>query len=120
MKRHAIGPEVLPFGMGIGDIGLASKFATGPAADTQASPPSSSQHRLLRARRQRPRSRRAAEKRDEVASLHSITSSAATSSLSGTVKPSALAVLRLRVVSYLVGAWTGRSAGLAPRRMRST
>src|SRR5262245_51370111 len=41
MKHHAIGPEALPFGMGIGafGIGLASKFATEPAADTQASPP---------------------------------------------------------------------------------
>src|SRR5262245_24189046 len=30
MKRHAIGPEAPPFGMGIGafGIGLASKFAT--------------------------------------------------------------------------------------------
>src|SRR5262249_44039334 len=63
--------------------------------------------RLLRARHHRP-SRRAAEQRDEVAPSHSITSSAAASSLSGTVRPSALAVLRLRVVSYLVGAWTGR------------
>jgi hypothetical protein len=36
--------------------------------------------RLLRARRERPRSR-AAEQRDEVASLHSITSSASASSL---------------------------------------
>jgi hypothetical protein len=32
---------------------------------------------LLRARRQRPRRRRAAEQRDELATLHSITSSAA-------------------------------------------
>src|SRR5262249_12790319 len=45
--------------------------------------------RLLRARRERPR-RCAAQQRDERAALHSITSSAATSSLSGTVRPSAL------------------------------
>src|SRR5262245_41759035 len=51
---------------------------------------------------------------------HSITSSAATSSPGGTVTPSAFAVLRLTTVSNLVGACTGRSAGLAPRRMRST
>src|SRR5215831_19033079 len=50
---------------------------------------------------------------------HSITSSARTSSEGGTSKPSAFAVLRLRVVSYLVGACTGRSAALAPRRIRS-
>src|SRR5262245_4478658 len=45
--------------------------------------------RLLRARRERPCGCRAAKKRDEGAALdHSITSSAATSSLSGTVRPS--------------------------------
>ena len=37
---------------------------------------------LLRTRRERPRSRRAAEKRDELAALHSITSSAKAISLS--------------------------------------
>jgi hypothetical protein len=51
---------------------------------------------------------------------HSITSSARASKLSGTVRPSALAVLRLIASSYLVGACTGRSAGLSPLRMRST
>jgi hypothetical protein len=49
-------------------------------------------HRLLRARRKRPRRRRAAEQRDERAPLHSITSSASAKSLSATVKPSAFAV----------------------------
>src|SRR5262249_23752228 len=51
---------------------------------------------LLRPRRERPRGRRAADKRDELAPLHSITSSAIASSLSGMVRPSALAVLRFR------------------------
>ena len=51
--------------------------------------------RLLRARRERPRRRRAAEQRDELAPLHSITSSARASSVGGTSRPSALAVLRL-------------------------
>src|SRR5262245_18704997 len=50
---------------------------------------------LLRARRQRPR-RRAAKQRDELAPPHSITSSARPSNGSGTVMPSALAVLRFR------------------------
>src|SRR5512132_2485193 len=50
---------------------------------------------LLRAHREWPCSRRAAEQRDELAPPHSITSSAATGSLSGTVRPSAFAVLRL-------------------------
>ena len=63
---------------------------------------------------------RAAEQRDELAPSHSITSSARTSSVDGTSKPRALAVLRLMTVWYLVGAWTGRSAGLAPRKIRST
>src|SRR5262249_38987079 len=50
---------------------------------------------LLRPRRERPRCRRAAEKRDELAPPHSITSSASASSLSGTSSPSVFAVLRL-------------------------
>jgi hypothetical protein len=52
--------------------------------------------------------------------IYSITSSAVTSRLGGTVSPSALAVLRLIPSSYLVGISTGRSLGFAPRRMRST
>jgi transposase len=55
-----------------------------------------------------------------LAPRHSITSSAATSRPGGTVRPSAFAVLRLTIVSNLVAACTGRSAGLSPRRMRST
>src|SRR5262245_7291929 len=76
-------------------------------------------HLLLRARRDWP-SCRAAEQRDELAPLHSITSSARASRLSGTLRPSAFAVLRLSTSSYLVGACTGRSAGFSPLRMRST
>src|SRR5262249_60282028 len=72
---------------------------------------------LLRARRERP-CRRAAEKRDEVAAPHSITSSAMLSSLSGTVRPSILAVGALMISSNLDACTTGRSAGLGPLRMR--
>jgi hypothetical protein len=61
---------------------------------------------LLRTRRKRP-SRRAAEKRDELAPPHSITSSAATMRLGGTLIPSAFAVLMFTTVEYLVGACTG-------------
>src|SRR5262245_26628101 len=75
--------------------------------------------RLLRARRERPGSR-AAEQRDEVAAIHSITSSARATRVAGTSRPSALAALRLSTNSNLVGCCTGRSAGLAPLRMRST
>src|SRR5262245_60679239 len=74
---------------------------------------------LLRACRERPCCR-AAEQRDELAALHSITSSARASSVGGTSTPSALAALRLITSSYLVGACTGRSAGFSPLRMRST
>jgi hypothetical protein len=52
--------------------------------------------------------------------LYSMTSSARASSCAGKSRPSALAVLRLMTSSYFVGACTGRSAGFAPRRMRST
>src|SRR5215207_9447375 len=74
---------------------------------------------LLRDRRERPR-RRAAEKPYELPPFYSITSSARASREGGTSRPSALAVLRLITVSYLVGACTGRSAGFSPLRMRST
>src|SRR5262249_33988938 len=75
---------------------------------------------LLRARHHRPR-RRAPEPRDELSPPdHSITSSARRRIDCGTVRPSALAVLRFTTISNLVGNCTGRSAGFAPRRMRST
>src|SRR5262249_36967264 len=72
---------------------------------------------LLRTHRKRPCSR-AAEQRDELAALHSITLSASASNLSGISRPSAFAVLRLMTSSNLVDCITGKSAGLAPLRMR--
>src|SRR5262249_38581083 len=74
--------------------------------------------RLLRVRDKRPGNRRAADERDELASFHSITSSALASSGGGTSRPSALAVLRLMMNSNFVGCWTGSSAGLSPLRIR--
>ena len=74
------------------------------------------QLRLLRTRRQRPR-RSAAEQRDEVASFHSITSSARACRVKGTSRPKALAVLRLMISSSFVDCWTGKSAGFAPWRI---
>ena len=47
----------------------------------------------------------------------SMTSSARARIDGGTVRPSALAVLRLTTSSKVVGCWTGRSAGLAPLRI---
>src|SRR5262245_37494171 len=73
---------------------------------------------LLRARRERPGCRRAAEQRNERAPSHSITSSARPSSGSGTVRPNALAVLKLMYSSTLLACWTGRLAGLSPLRIR--
>ena len=51
---------------------------------------------------------------------YSMTSSARASRLGGTVIPNALAVFILIVISNLVGACTGRSAGFSPLRIRST
>jgi hypothetical protein len=70
------------------------------------------------ARRQRSRGRRAAEQRDELATFHSITSSARVSSVGGTWTPSARAVFRLITKSNLVGCCTGRSAGRSPFKIR--
>src|SRR5262249_40058003 len=76
--------------------------------------------RLLRARRQRPRSGRAAEERDEGAPFHSMTSSARSRSVGGIVMPIALAALRFTTSSYLDGCSISRSAGFAPRNTLST
>ncbi len=76
----------------------------------------------LRARRERPRHGRAAEKCDERTALqrrdHSITSSAMASSPGGKLRPNALAVLRLITNSNLIDCMTGRSAGFSPLRIR--
>src|SRR5262249_26885886 len=93
---------------------LQERFGTRVAGDEDAN----GRHpRLLRARRKRPH-RRAADERDDLASLHSITSAAMASTPGGIVRPSAFAVLRLITSSNLVGCTTGRSAGFVPLRMR--
>src|SRR6516165_827989 len=88
---------------------------TGVQAADAISPPG-----FLRPRRDRPRSCRAAEQRDELAPphTHSISSSARASSDGGTVRPSTLAACALITSSNFVDCTTGRSAGLAPFRMR--
>jgi hypothetical protein len=60
------------------------------------------------------------EPNSEVTKGYSITSSARASSDVGSSRSSAFAVFRLTTSSYQVGAWTGRSAGFAPLRIRST
>src|SRR5262249_45133296 len=69
---------------------------------------------LLRGRRKRPCRCRATEQCDELATFHSITSSARKSKDSEIVNPNALAVLRLMTSSNLVGRWIGKSAGPVP------
>ena len=117
MLRPSAHPELLKSLPERRDAGLSFRVALGEGHQHADAPHAIG---LLRARRERPRSRRAAEQRDELAALHSITSSARASSVGGTSRPSALAVLRLITSSYLVGACTGRSAGFSPLRMRST
>src|SRR5262249_23175937 len=51
---------------------------------------------------------------------HSITSSARASNVARISTPTAFAVVRLMTRSNLVGCSTGRSAGLAPRKILST
>src|SRR5262249_38895653 len=75
------------------------------SVDVRRTAAEQSNHRkrtLLRARHERPCCR-AAEQGDELAPLHSITSSARASSGAGMSRPSALAALRLIASSYLVG-----------------
>src|SRR6516165_7754786 len=82
------------------DRGQEVRGVAGPSGREK---PDHRHRRLLRARRERPRGRRPAEKRDEVAPFHlrghSMTSSARASSLSGIWRPSALAVFILMTSS---------------------
>src|SRR5262249_32556153 len=113
--------QVLPFG----PAALLERFAKGAKhrrerrhrPDHGYAPNPTS---LLRARRKRPRDRRAAEQRDELAPVHSITSSATSSRSRGISRLSDLAVLRLITSSYLVGCSTGRSPGFAPFKILPT
>jgi hypothetical protein len=93
-------PELLEFVSECGDEGPSLPVALGKAHQ-HADPPHPVA--LLRARCERPR-RRAADERDELAPVHSITSSAVAIRRSGTLRPSAFAVFRLIANSYLVGA----------------
>src|SRR5262249_41477205 len=74
---------------------------------------------LLPSRGNRP-CRRAADKRDELAAFHSMTSLARSRNDSGILMPIALAVVRLTTSSNLVGCSTGISPGFVPRKILST
>src|SRR5262245_45842838 len=108
----AVGPpQLLQPLLQCGDATLSLWIALGEDGE-HADPPHAV--RLLRARRERPSNRRAADERDEIAAPdHSITSSARASSIGGTSRPSAFAVLRLITSSILVGRSIGRSCGFA-------
>src|SRR6516225_12242147 len=84
------------------------------AIDENASPVLQVQYHK---RKERPCDCRTAEKRDELAPSHSITSSARARSVGGMSRFSERAVWRLMTNSNLVDCRTGRSAGLAPLSM---
>src|SRR5262249_36016862 len=69
---------------------------------------------LLRTHRERPRHCCAAKNGDEIATPHSITSSARASREGGIERPRAFAVLRLKISSNFVGCCTERSPAAAP------
>src|SRR5262249_61197553 len=87
------------------------------AARPPAEPADHRHRRLLRARRERPR-RRAAEQCDELAALHSMTSSARAERRGGTSRPSAFAVLRLMTNLNFLDCTTGSSAVFFPFGVR--
>src|SRR5262245_32952690 len=97
--------------------GLPVRVVRGGARSQDADPPQLVV--LLGARRQRPCCR-SAKQRNELAPLHSITSSARASSVGGTSRPRALAATILMTSSYLVGISTGKSPGFVPLRMDAT
>src|SRR6516165_10143426 len=114
--------HIAPFGIAV--FAQSSPKHTQPGrehiARASIEEPDHRHRRLLRACRERPSSRRAAEQRDELApSDHSITSSARTSSAVGTVRPRVLAVLRVKNSSTLVPCSTGSSPGFSPLRIRA-
>ena len=72
----------------------------------------------MRTRSERPNCRRTADQRDEVATFHSITSSAVARSVEGILSPSALAVLRLMSISSFVGNSKGKLPAFSPLAVR--
>src|SRR5262245_6197471 len=102
-------------------LAKSSQAARMPIRRVGVDEPDHRQPCLLRPRADRPRRRRAAEERDEVATFHhSITSSAVPRSVGGTVTPTALAVFKLITRSSFVGRSIGRSWGFAPCKIFST
>src|SRR5262245_56130322 len=98
LDRHILALDVAGFTKALAECGqIACTIDRRPRA---AEEPNHRHRRLLGTRREGARGRHAAEQRDELApGAHSITSSARASSVSGTVRPIAFAVLRLRISS---------------------
>jgi hypothetical protein len=89
-------------------FGTACTFTSGGAWTFQADPDDDRQ------------CRRAHYTRDDFPRVHSITSSARARREGGMARPRTFAAFMLMTSSKTVGCSTGRSAGLAPFRMRST
>src|SRR5262245_1426569 len=119
LDRHILALDVPGFTNALPECGQKA-CTIGKERPRAAEEPDHRHGRLLRARRERPRHGRAAEQRDELAALHSITSFAAACSVSGTVRPIAFAVLRLITRSNFVGCSIGSSPGFVPFRILST
>src|SRR5436305_330200 len=120
MAGTALGPAILDRGvLASNQTRLAqaavklAEHVRGIAKPPAAEKPDHWHRRLLRLRGEGPGNgcRRAAEKLDELAALHSMISSAMEDRPGGTLRPSALAVLRLITNSNLVDCTAGRSAG---------
>src|SRR5258706_8269310 len=112
LAKPDIDPKILTFvpaealkhlSHGRNTVGRIRVLLSGRKQDTDAPHPTG----LLRARRERPRDRCAGKQRDELASYHSITSSARKSTDGGMVRSRDLAVLSFTTSSNFVGCSTG-------------
>src|SRR5262249_55543203 len=114
--RHVAAFDIAGFAQTLVERAHPARPPTGRGADKN---PAHGRGRWRGARGEGPQNRRTAEQRYELAPPHhSITSSAATCRVSGTLRPSVFAVLRLMTSSNRADCVTGRSAGFSPLRMR--
>src|SRR5262249_22991731 len=103
LDRHILALDVAGFTNALPECGQIARTIGRRAAEE----PDHRHRRLLRARRERPRHRRAADERNELAAPdHSITSSARARSEGGTSRPSALAASTLLLAGLMSVAMT--------------
>ncbi len=114
--RHVLSLDIAGFAQSLVERGHIRCSRAGRAGAEEAD----HRHRLLLRAQGARRRHRAAQQEHQLAAPHSMTSSARARIDCGTVRPSALAVLRLTTSSNVVGCSTGRSAGLAPLRIFPT